>query len=107
MRIALVAPPYESVPPKKYGGTERVVDLLARGLHARGVDVTVFATGDSRTAGRLRSVVPEALRPKLDELPLGTGIFHLQMLTELLGSLDEFDLIHNHDDFWKIGRAHV
>ena len=62
MRIAQIAPLFESVPPKLYGGTERVVDNLARGLVAGGHEVTVFCSGDSQTVGHIEAVWPEALR---------------------------------------------
>jgi len=57
LRIALVAPPVKAVPPVGYGGTERVVAALAAGLVDRGHDVTVFASGDSQTPGRLVPIV--------------------------------------------------
>ena len=59
--VALVAPPMTSVPPVGYGGTERVVASLASGLVSHGHDVTVFASGDSQTAGTLVPIVPTAL----------------------------------------------
>lgn len=62
MRIAQAAPIIEWVPPKKYGGTERVVHTLAEQLVKKGYDVTLFASGDSITAARLVSVYPKALR---------------------------------------------
>ena len=62
MRIAQVAPLAEAVPPKLYGGTERVVSWLTEELVAQGHEVTLFASGDSRTAARLEAVAPRALR---------------------------------------------
>jgi hypothetical protein len=61
MRIAQLAPPFESVPPSRYGGTERVVSTLTEELVQRGHDVTLFASGDSHTTARLEPTVPEAL----------------------------------------------
>ena len=61
LRIAQVAPLYESVPPQLYGGTERVVSWLTEELVALGHDVTLFASGDSRTSGHLVPVCPKAL----------------------------------------------
>ena len=58
MRIAQVAPLYESVPPKQYGGTERIVSYLTEELVRQGHDVTLFASGDSETAARLIPVLP-------------------------------------------------
>ena len=62
MRIAQVAPLTEAMPPLRYGGTERVVSYLTEELVALGHDVTLFASGDSRTAARLVPIVPRALR---------------------------------------------
>ena len=62
MRIAQVAPLYESVPPKYYGGTERIVSYLTEELVQQGHDVTLFASGDSATSARLHAVWPRALR---------------------------------------------
>ncbi|UWX56751.1 glycosyltransferase [Chlorobaculum sp. MV4-Y] len=62
LRIAQVSPLIESVPPKKYGGTERVVYYLTEGLVERGHEVTLFASGDSVTSARLVAPVKESLR---------------------------------------------
>ncbi|MBV8893701.1 MAG: glycosyltransferase, partial [Acidobacteria bacterium] len=62
MRIAQVAPLYESVPPKLYGGTERVVSSLTEELVRQGHEVTLYASGDSVTSARLVPVCPESLR---------------------------------------------
>src|SRR5262249_47395849 len=72
MRIAQVAPLAESVPPKLYGGTERVVSWLSEELVALGHDVTLFASGDSRTCGSLVPIIPRAIRlnrPRPDPFP--------------------------------------
>lgn len=97
MRIAQVAPLWESVPPKLYGGTERIVSYVTEELVAMGHDVTLFASGDSETTARLEAICPQALR-------LNTGIFNrdapLIMLQEKgLGSAHDFDIIHSHLDF--------
>lgn len=97
MRIAQVAPLWESVPPKLYGGTERIVSYITEELVALGHDVTLFASGDSETAARLEAICPQALR-------LNTGIFNrdapLMMLQERgLGASRGFDIIHSHLDF--------
>src|SRR5438094_8077766 len=62
MRIAQIAPLWESVPPKCYGGTERIVSYVTEELVRRGHDVTLFASGDSRTAARLIAVTERAVR---------------------------------------------
>lgn len=97
MKIAQVAPVWESVPPKLYGGTERIVSYLTEELVRMGHEVTLFASGDSRTAAQLEAVCPRALR-------LNTGIFNrdasMVMLQERsLGSSGGFDIIHSHLDF--------
>src|SRR5215472_4032281 len=97
MRIAQVAPLWESVPPKLYGGTERIVSYLTEELVRTGHDVTLFASGDSETAARLEAMCPQALR-------LNTGIFNrdapMTMLQERsLGATGDFDVIHSHLDF--------
>lgn len=94
LRIAQVAPPMERVPPRAYGGTERVVFELVKELDRRGHDVTTFASGDSEVPGRHVVTVPEALRPAGytgDSMPY----FNLTLLS-VLDRIDEFDIIHSH-----------
>src|SRR5918911_5221860 len=95
MRIAQLAPPFESVPPRAYGGTERVVHALTEELVRRGHEVTLFASGDSVTAARLVPIVDEALwhrRPAYpDFLP-----FWSVALGKVLRELDQFDVVHSH-----------
>jgi glycosyltransferase involved in cell wall biosynthesis len=97
MRIAQVAPLYERVPPARYGGTERVVAYLADELARRGHAVTVCATGDSVTRGRLRAVTPSALRldPHMPD-PLAA---HVLELAQVFEEASEFDVIHCHVDY--------
>ena len=97
MRIAQVAPLYESVPPKLYGGTERVVHYLTEELVAQGHEVTLFASGDSRTAGRLVAGAPRSLR--LDENCTDKLALHFAMLDEVAVQAPEFDIIHFHVDY--------
>jgi glycosyltransferase involved in cell wall biosynthesis len=94
LRIAQVAPPMERVPPRAYGGTERVVIELVREQVRRGHDVTTFASGDSEVPGRLIATVPEALRPSGysgDPSPY----FYLT-IQSVLDHVDQFDVIHSH-----------
>ena len=96
LRIAQIAPLYESVPPKLYGGTERIVAYLAEELVRRGHQVTLYAAGDSTAKVPLASGAPEALRLKgLDHLG---PIFHLPMLSEVYDNAGRFDVIHSHID---------
>jgi glycosyltransferase involved in cell wall biosynthesis len=94
MRIAQVAPLIESVPPRFYGGTERVVSFLTDELVGMGHDVTLFASGDSRTRARLVAAWPQALRLQgaCDD-PLAP---HLLLLEEVIKRAQEFDIIHFH-----------
>ncbi len=97
LRIALVAPPAEAVPPIAYGGTERIVYELAVELHRRGHAVTVFASGDSQVPCELIATVPRALR--------GSGRdgdaagFMLATIAEVLRHAPRFDVIHGHLDW--------
>ena len=97
MRIAQVSPLYESVPPKLYGGTERVVSYLTEELVRLGHDVTLFASGDSVTRARLRPPCPAALR--LDPHCLDSLAPHVRMLGWVYQHADEFDVIHCHTDY--------
>ncbi len=97
MKIALVAPLIESVPPTTYGGTERIVHYLAEALLDMGHDVTLFAAGDSQTRARLVSVVAESLR--LSKVPRDSVIFHILQTMEVVRLSDEFDMIHFHMDY--------
>jgi glycosyltransferase involved in cell wall biosynthesis len=94
MRIAQVAPLYESVPPRLYGGTERIVSYLTEGLVAKGHQVTLFASGESVTSARLVAARPRALR--LDPGLQSVIAAHLAMLSEVRRRADEFDVIHVH-----------
>lgn len=97
LRIAQVAPLYESVPPQAYGGTERVVDFLTEELVAMGHDVTLFASGDSKTSARLVPCCERSLR--LDPNCKDPLAYHMIMLDQLVKRRDEFDIIHFHIDY--------
>jgi glycosyltransferase involved in cell wall biosynthesis len=105
LRIAQVAPPLEAVPPPGYGGTERIIDELVRELDRRGHDVTLFASGDSTTAGRLVPTVERALRP--EGRVAEDGPFVLATLDAVLRQADQFDVIHAHLDFAGVLLARV
>ena len=96
MRIAQVAPLHESVPPKLYGGTERVVSYLTEELVRQGHEVTLFASGDSQTAATLVPCWPQSLRLSNScEEPI---VPHLLMIEKVFARPDEFDLIHFHTE---------
>src|SRR5436853_2271217 len=97
MRIAQVAPPYESVPPTKYGGTERVVSWLTEELVGRGHEVTLFASGDSMTTATLFPVCRQALR--LDPHSIDRLAAHVLQLEYVFQEKNNFDLIHFHCDY--------
>ena len=97
MKIAQIAPLVESVPPTLYGGTERVVSWLTEELVAAGHDVTLFASGDSRTTAQLVPIVPRALR--LDGIHNSTP-YNIIMLDQVAARSREFDVMHFHIDFF-------
>ena len=97
MKIAQVAPLYESVPPKYYGGTERVVSYLTEELVHQGHEVTLFASGDSMTQARLVAPCRRALR--LDKHCVDQIAHHLVMLEQLFEHAGEFDVVHFHVDY--------
>ena len=97
MKIAQIAPLYEAVPPRQYGGTERIVAYLADGLVSLGHEVTLFASADSRTSAKLVPVREKALR--LDPQPLKSEYAaHLSMLDEVRRQGHRFDILHFHVD---------
>ena len=111
MRIAQVAPLIESVPPKLYGGTERVASYLTEELVRQGHQVTLFASGDSKTSAELVPIVPRALR--LDRNYINPEVFHLLLIEKVYQRAADFDVIHFHLDALhfpltrRMGRATV
>jgi len=98
MRIAQIAPLTEAVPPKLYGGTERVIHWLTEELVSLGHDVTLFASGDSRTSARLEAGWPRALR--LDGAVRDANALHLAMLERVRKQASDFDFLHFHLDYY-------
>ena len=96
MRIAALAPIAWRVPPRHYGPWELFVSLLTEGLVARGHDVTLFATGDSETSARLRSVVSRSWSEDVDINPKVAECLHI---SEVFEQASDFDVIHNSFDF--------
>src|SRR6516225_6646626 len=97
MRIAQVSPLYESVPPRLYGGTERVVSWLTEELIRQGHRVTLFASGDSVTQAELISPRSTALR--LDPSCPDPLAWHMVMLEEVIREAARFDILHFHLDY--------
>src|SRR4029453_14691287 len=98
MRIAQVAPLFEAVPPKLYGGTERIVSYLTEELVGLGHDVTLFASGDSVTSARLEAVWPQAIRlgPEVKDWIAA----YARMVELVCRQADAFDVIHFHIDYF-------
>ena len=98
LRIAQISPLTEAVPPKLYGGTERVISWLTEELVALGHNVTLFASGDSVTGARLEPMWPTALR--LDGSVRDPNALHMSMIEQVARRAKEFDLLHFHLDYY-------
>lgn len=109
MRIAQIAPMYESVPPTHYGGTERVVWSLCEELTRRGHSVTLFASGDSQTSATLYPTTPRSLRRQMsrDELVNVSPYLHFAMLSQVYLQAACFDVIHSHVDHLTLPLAQL
>lgn len=105
MRIAQIAPLGERVPPKKYGGTERVIYALTEGLVKRGHDVTLFASGDSKTSARHIAVYPKALRDAHSKNPYGLEYVSMLNIGVAYNHQEEFDIIHDHNVYLSLPTA--
>lgn len=97
MRIAQVAPLFESVPPKLYGGTERIVHYLTEELVQLGHDVTLYASGDSQTSARLIRANARSLR--LDESTVDEVAHHVKLVDQVAREHQQYDVIHFHIDY--------
>ncbi len=100
MRIAQISPLFEAVPPKLYGGTERVVYSLTEELVAMGHDVTLFASGDSVTSATLAPMRDQALR--LDPTVKDWVAIYYRMVEMIYRRKDEFDVLHFHIDYFPL-----
>src|SRR6185312_14154224 len=89
MRIGIIAPPFERVPPRRYGGSERVVNAIVEGMFARGHHVVLFATGDSQTSAELRYIYEKPLR-------VFDGLADDRHANYAFSYAAEFDIIHDH-----------
>src|SRR6266508_1409551 len=99
LRIAQVAPPLDPVPPRAYGGTERIVYELATELNRRGHDVTTFASGDSEPPGKHVVTAPRALRPA--GFGGDSSGYFLATILAVLERADDFDVIHSHVEWYS------
>ncbi len=100
MKIAQIAPLWVSIPPEKYGGIERIVFWLCEELVRRGHDVTLFASGDSKTSAKLVSVYPRALLK--DNIPWSDPFWNLENISRAFKKAGQFDIIHSHLDLWTL-----
>ncbi len=107
MKIAQVAPIIERIPPKKYGGTERVVYALVEELVKRGHDVTLFASGDSLTSAKLVSVYPKSLKESKFKDLYGANVYTLLNIGLSYHLEREFDIIHDHNGYFSLPTANV
>lgn len=107
MKIAQIAPIIERVPPKKYGGTERVIHALTEELVKRGHEVTLFASGDSKTSAKLESVYPRALREARLKDMYGLNSWSLLNIGWAYERQDEFDIIHDHSGHFSLPTANI
>lgn len=103
MKIAMVAPVWERVPPEKYGGIELVVHLLTEGLVEEGHEVTLFATGDSQTEGRLVSHFSNAQRKWMGRIE--PDLLHVSSAYHQIREEGNYDIIHNHAGYSGIALA--
>ncbi len=103
MKIAQIAPLWETVPPTTYGGTELVVSRLTEELVRRGHEVTLFASGDSQTQARLEAGSPRALR--FDTSIKEPVMYELLHASEAYKHAEEFDIIHSHVGVWSLALA--
>jgi len=104
MKIAMIAPIAWRTPPEHYGPWERVTSLITEGLVQKGIDVTLFATANSQTAGRLRAVCPRGYEedPEIDP-----KVYEYLHLSEVFEHAHEFDLIHNQFDFMALAYSRL
>jgi glycosyltransferase involved in cell wall biosynthesis len=107
MRILLIAPLWETVPPPAYGGTEAVVSLLSDGLTLAGHDVTLFASGDSTTKGNLEWVYHRSLRTADDTEIIDPCPYEWLHNAIALSQAEEFDIVHNHGGELAMAMSHL
>lgn len=107
MKIAQIAPLIERVPPAKYGGTERVVYEITEQLVKMGHDVTLFASGNSKTSAKLKAIYPKALRETRIEELYGANALTMLHIGNAYQMQDEFDIIHDHNGLFSLPSANI
>ena len=105
LKIAQLTPPWLSVPPKKYGGTELIASYLSEGLIEKGHNVTLFAPGDSETKANLISVFPKSLYGK--KVSWDDPYSPLLQIISCAEKLKDFDIIHNHFHYWGLALSYL
>lgn len=100
LKIGMLAPIWLSIPPKKYGGTEWIIHHLTEGLVKKGHNVTLFASGDSKTSAKLVSVYPRSLRS--DNIPWADQSYPLLNVATTFENAKKFDIIHSHVDRYDL-----
>lgn len=104
MKVAILSPIAWRTPPRKYGPWEQVASNIAEGLVAKGIDVTLFATGDSITKGALESVCE---KPYSEDRELDPKVWECLHISHLMERAEQFDIIHNHFDFLPLTYSHL
>jgi len=104
LKIALLSPIAWRTPPRHYGPWETIVSLLAEGMVGRGMDVTLFATGDSQTSARLDSICPV---PYEENREMDAKVWECMHIAHLFEQADEFDIIHNNYDFLPLSYSRL
>jgi hypothetical protein len=104
MRIALLSPIAWRTPPRHYGPWETIVSLLAEGLVNKGMDVTLFATGDSQTSARLEYICPH---PYEENKEMDAKVWECLHIAHLFEQADQFDIIHNNYDFLPLSYSRL
>ncbi|MBI4080567.1 MAG: glycosyltransferase family 4 protein [Candidatus Levybacteria bacterium] len=107
LKIAQIANIAETVPPEKYGGTERVVFTLTEELIRRGHDVTLFASGDSKTSANLISIYPRSLRRSKVENAYGLNLLTLLHIGYAYERASQFDIVHDHMGYFGLPTANI
>ncbi|MBC7076429.1 MAG: glycosyltransferase family 4 protein [Syntrophomonadaceae bacterium] len=99
MKVAMLSPIAWRTPPRHYGPWERVVSLITEGLVKKGIDVTLFATGDSKTAGKLEYICPY---PYEENKNIDPKVWEALHIAHLFEQAHKFDIIHNNYDFMPL-----